>query len=68
MPTLEVSQPVVATVLGIVVLGETLNTAPVAMIALVAAALVMTAATVELARGDAVATHSRIRPKLRPLG
>ncbi|MEE6178269.1 DMT family transporter [Mycobacterium sp. 050134] len=60
MPTLEVSQPVVAAVLGVVVLGETLNTGGVGMAALVMAALVMTAATAELARGDAVATTSRV--------
>ncbi|MGH3635703.1 MAG: DMT family transporter [Mycobacterium sp.] len=64
MPTLEVSQPIVAALLGVVVLGETLNTGPAGMIALAVAVLVMAAATVELARGDAVATHSRIRAKL----
>jgi hypothetical protein len=50
MPTLQMSQPVVAAVLGVVVLGETLNTGRAGMIALVAAALVMTAAIVKLAR------------------
>ncbi|OHV04062.1 DMT family transporter [Mycobacterium talmoniae] len=64
MPTLEVSQPVVAAVLGVVVLGETLNTDHAAMAALAVAALVMALATVELARGDAVATHSRVRALL----
>lgn len=54
MPTLQVSQPVVAAVLGVVVLGETLNTGRAGMIALVAAALVMTAAIVKLARVEAV--------------
>jgi drug/metabolite transporter (DMT)-like permease len=58
MPTLEVSQPVVAALLGVVVLGETLNTGRAGMVALVVAALVVTAATVELARVDAsVATE-----------
>lgn len=56
MPTLEVSQPIVAAVLGIVVLGETLNTSRFGMIALAVATLVMAAATVQLARGDADAT------------
>ncbi len=65
MPTLEVSQPVVAALLGVVVLGETLNTSYVGMIALAVAALVLTVATAELARGDAVATHWQIRAKLR---
>lgn len=60
MPTLEVSQPIVAALLGVVVLGETLNTGRAGMIALVVATLVMAAATAELARNDAVATHSRI--------
>lgn len=60
MPTLEVSQPVVAALLGVVVLGETLNTGRAGMMALGAAALVMTAATVELARVDACATHDRV--------
>lgn len=54
MPTLQVSQPVVAAVLGVVVLGETLNTGRAGTIALVAAALVMTASIVKLARVEAV--------------
>jgi drug/metabolite transporter (DMT)-like permease len=60
MPTLEVSQPVVAAVLGVVVLGETLNTGHAGMITLALAVLVVTAATVELARVDAVATTERV--------
>lgn len=60
MPTLEVAQPVVAALLGVVVLGETLNTGHAGMIALAVAALVMTVATFELARGDAVATRDRV--------
>lgn len=60
MPTLEVSQPIVAALLGVLVLGETLHTGRVGMVALAVAVLVMTVATVELARGDAVATRSRI--------
>ncbi len=59
MPTLEVSQPVVASSLGVVVLGETLDTGRAGAVALVVAALVMTAATFELARMDAVATGKR---------
>jgi drug/metabolite transporter (DMT)-like permease len=65
MPTLEVSQPVVAAVLGIVVLGESLQTGHGQMVALAVAALVMAAATVELARGNAVAVHLHIREKLQ---
>jgi drug/metabolite transporter (DMT)-like permease len=63
MPTLEVSQPVVAALLGVAVLGETLKTGPVGIIALAVAVLAMTVATVELARGDAAATSSRIGAK-----
>ncbi|HEX7321460.1 MAG TPA: DMT family transporter [Mycobacterium sp.] len=55
MPTLEVTQPVVGASLGMVVLGETLNTGPAGMAALAVAAVVMTVATVELARGGAPA-------------
>lgn len=59
MPTLQMSQPVVAAALGVVVLGETLNTGRAGMIALVAAALAMTAAIIKLARVEAVATRDR---------
>ncbi|MBO0864457.1 MAG: DMT family transporter [Mycobacterium sp.] len=64
MPTLQVSQPVVAAVLGVVVLGETLNTGRAGMIALAVAALVMTAAIFQLARADGVATRDRVDEKL----
>jgi drug/metabolite transporter (DMT)-like permease len=64
MPTLQMSQPVVAAVLGVVVLGETLNTGRAGIIALVAAALVMTAAIVKLARVEAVATRDRVEAEL----
>jgi drug/metabolite transporter (DMT)-like permease len=64
MPTLQVSQPVVAALLGVVVLGETLNTGRGGMVALIAAALVMAAATAELARVDAVATSKRVEAAL----
>ncbi|OBK00041.1 DMT family transporter [Mycobacterium sp. 1245852.3] len=59
MPTLQVSQPVVAAVLGVVVLGETLETGRPGMIALTAAALVMTAAIIKLARVEAVSARDR---------
>ncbi|OBJ61833.1 DMT family transporter [Mycobacterium sp. 1423905.2] len=54
MPTLQVSQPVVAAVLGITVLDETLTPGRLGMIALVAAAAVMMAAIIKLARVEAV--------------
>ncbi len=60
MPTLQVSQPVVAAVLGVVVLGESLNTGRAGTIALVAAALVMTAAIVKLARVEAASTRDMV--------
>jgi hypothetical protein len=62
MPTLEVSQPIAS--LGIAVLGETLNTSRAGVIALAVATLVMAAATVELARGDAAATTDRAEAQL----
>jgi drug/metabolite transporter (DMT)-like permease len=63
MPTLQVSQPVVAALLGVVVLGETLNTGRLGMLGLIAAALLVAAATAELARVDAVATGKRIETR-----
>ncbi len=54
MPTLQVTQPVVAAVLGTVVLGETLRTGRAGMVALAAAALLMAAAIIKLARVEAV--------------
>lgn len=65
MPTLQISQPIVAAVLGVVVLDETLNTGRVGVFVLVAAALVMTAAVYRLARVDAVATNDGVTAKLR---
>lgn len=65
MPTLEVSQPVVAALLGVVVLGETLDTGRAGMLVLALAAVAMAVATVELARGDAVATGLRVQARLR---
>jgi drug/metabolite transporter (DMT)-like permease len=64
MPTLQVSQPVVAALLGVVVLDESLNTGRAGAVALVVAALVVTIATVQLARVDAVATGERIEAAL----
>jgi drug/metabolite transporter (DMT)-like permease len=64
MPTLEVSQPVVAALLGVVVLDESLNTGRAGAVALIVAALMVTIATVQLARVDAVATGERIEAEL----
>ena len=60
MPTLAVSQPVVAAVLGVVVLDETFDTGRAGVVALVAAIIVMTVAIIKLARVDAVATRDRV--------
>jgi drug/metabolite transporter (DMT)-like permease len=63
MPALQMSQPVVGAALGVVVLGETLDTGSAGIIALVVAALVMAAAIVKLARVEAVATRRRVDAK-----
>jgi drug/metabolite transporter (DMT)-like permease len=57
LPTLTVAEPVVGSVLGIMVLGETLQTSDVGRFALALAVVVMVVATVALARGAAVATE-----------
>ncbi|BBX62624.1 hypothetical protein MSAS_17980 [Mycobacterium saskatchewanense] len=65
MPMLAMSQPVVAALLGVVVLGETLGTGRAGMATFAAAVLVMTAAIVKLARVDAVATRERVDAHLQ---
>lgn len=60
MPTLQMSQPIVAAVLGVVVLDETLNTGRVAVVVLSAATVVTALAIFQLARVDAVTTHDRV--------
>jgi drug/metabolite transporter (DMT)-like permease len=67
MPTLEMAQPVVAAVLGVVVLGETLSGGRAGVIALIAAGLVMTAAIVKLAHVDAVITQDSVDATLGDL-
>jgi drug/metabolite transporter (DMT)-like permease len=57
LPTLTVAEPAVGSVLGIVVLGERLQTNDVGRFALALAVVVMVAATAALARGAAVAAH-----------
>ncbi|MBS4729988.1 DMT family transporter [Mycobacterium sp. SM1] len=53
LPTMTVAKPVVASVLGITVLGETLNADGAEWFALVVAAVVVIVATIALARGEA---------------
>ena len=60
MPMLQMSQPVVAAVLGVVVLDETLNAGRAGIVALIVAALVMTAAIFKLARVEAVVTRDGV--------
>jgi drug/metabolite transporter (DMT)-like permease len=53
LPTMTVAEPLVASVLGVTVLGETLGAKGPAVIALVAAVVVVVVATTALARGEA---------------
>jgi drug/metabolite transporter (DMT)-like permease len=55
LPAVTVAEPVVGSVLGVVVLGETLNTNGVGMVALGVSVAVMAAATVALAHSQAAA-------------
>ena len=65
MPALQMSQPVVAAVLGVVVLGETLNTNGVGIVALAATVPLMAVAIFALARVDAATTSERVDGELR---
>ena len=56
LPTMTVAEPVVASVLGVVVLGETLRPGDAGWFTLVVAVVVMVVATAALARGEAVTT------------
>ena len=58
LPTMTVAEPVVASVLGIVVLGETLRPGDAGWFTLVVAVVVMVVATAALARGEAVAADT----------
>lgn len=53
LPTMTVAEPVVASVLGVVVLGETLRPGEAGLFVLVVAVVVMVVATAALARGEA---------------
>ncbi|MEW5810981.1 MAG: DMT family transporter [Actinomycetota bacterium] len=53
LPTMTVAEPVVASALGVVVLGETLRPGEAGVFVLVAAVVVMVVATAALARGEA---------------
>lgn len=58
MPAMVVAKPVVGSLLGVLVLGETLRTNEDASFVLVAAAAVMVVATAALARGEAAAVQT----------
>ena len=67
LPTMTVSEPIVASVLGVVVLGETLRPDEAGWFILIVAVTVMVAATAALARGEAVTT-SAAQLSERPAG
>jgi drug/metabolite transporter (DMT)-like permease len=53
LPTVTVAKPVVASTLGVVVLGETLNTTGPRVLTLLTAGVLVAVATIALARGEA---------------
>jgi hypothetical protein len=53
LPTVTVAKPLVASMLGVVVLGETLNTSGPRVLTLLSAGVLVAVATVALARGEA---------------
>lgn len=59
LPAVTVSEPVIASMLGVTVLGETLNTNDIGWVALGVSAAVTVAATVALARSQAAAAPGR---------
>jgi drug/metabolite transporter (DMT)-like permease len=59
LPTMTVVEPVVGSVLGVVVLGETLRPGDAGYVTLVVAFAVMIVATAALARGEAAAVATR---------
>lgn len=65
MPALQVSQPLVAAVLGVVVLDETVYTGRAGIVALTTAVLVMAVAIVRLATVEAVTTGNRVEANAR---
>ena len=53
LPTVTVAKPVVACLLGVVVLGESLNAGGPRLLSLIAASIVVVVSTIALARGEA---------------
>lgn len=62
LPTMTVTEPVVASALGVVVLGETLRPGEAGWFTLVAAVAVMVVATAALARGEAGWAGDQVSP------
>jgi drug/metabolite transporter (DMT)-like permease len=58
LPTMTVTEPVVASVLGIVVLGETLRPGEIGLFVLIAAIAAMVVSTAMLARGEATSGNA----------
>ena len=65
LPTMTVTEPMIASVLGVVVLGETLNADDAGWFVLVAAVVVMVVATATLARSEAAAQGAPVRKESR---
>lgn len=66
LPTMTVAKPVVAGVLGITVLGETLGAKGPASVVLVAAVAMVIIATVALARGEAASMAAGVGRDVKP--
>ncbi|MGV0792558.1 DMT family transporter [Mycolicibacterium sp. XJ1819] len=62
LPTMTIAEPMVASVLGIVVLGESLRPGDAGWLSLVIAVAVMVLATAALARSEAVSAGERVAP------
>jgi drug/metabolite transporter (DMT)-like permease len=58
LPAVTISEPIVGSVLGITVLGETLNTNDIGLVAIAVSIAVMAAAVLALARSQAAATSA----------
>ncbi len=61
LPTMTVTEPVVASVLGVVILGESLRPGDAGWLTLIVAFAVMVVATGALARGEAAERRPRVR-------
>lgn len=67
MPTVTVAKPVVASALGVIVLGERLDVDGLEIIVLVASVVMVIVATVALARGEAATMSAGIGRDVRPV-